>query len=1304
MAVRKLVTKPFSEVKGLQLNYLDDSISFSGEHYATSEGFDFTLYDAFDNYNDLTVNNYSYFVLGKKDKFSNWAQYKKAINETNAYMTVVKFNLFTQGTYLYFDREQQVGTFKTANTWDAPVILHTEQYIASRHIDIEQLKYITEYLFIVEFIPGTNQCFIKHIEENKHFYLYNRRYYESTESPIPVSKDDMWFTTDRELAEKFGMFGYVINGGKISLFLSEKNSIQINLDSNTSIWVDYKNNVENSSGIYKLKKAEGVYEPYIYPIADQYVGRTFSSADIAEYGRVRSIIAGDTLLLADNKSISPTLTIDSTVYDTICDINTEINTITSEDYLNSSWLSFADPNNVQVDLERSLTNIDSQCLFHIQYNNIDEDFASTVNIIPLKNHMSSMDNAIRGDYMNNTEQNIPNIDFREYTTLRTGSNQEFGSTVITLNYTFYDTEYIVNPGEDFTFNVRADDNTLGEGVSAALYPFIKLNINDTNFVKNGAFGSTAPFLSDKIKKLQQNSQFINNGRYLNTWLYQSEKNPYGIWLDRYYYPDKISKREALQGKSHFDPSSFTDIIDADYYASDKGGESFLAMTEDILYFDKVSDLVLEPDTQYIYSRVDGSEFKDVIDTLSLRNITDIEKYTSSDKTLIIDNISAKDTGILDISYKMWIEPGRNYGPCILSNSQTNGLAINHLKTVSPFAYTWNGATVRLSNWTSEVVKEINLNELFNTDETIIGSYNGAAFKDLCVYTDKAFYILAYDLLVKSRFAFDEINFYDTPVILSYYISKNVVYFLTANIDNTYRRILVFDIKEKVLKGELCQFTAYSRLAYKESAPDVLFPVYYHYDSVADTENGNVISIDKTRYKVTDLDTAYLLPFGLEVGDIVYLADTEVNYDKNYWFYCPFFKMTETNNQNSFNINSIFVNDKDEIFGLAHYLIAHTEVYNSLYGVREKSVGKLYQVEYIDLDEYKLREFDEGNLDILYASYVKIQQLACTSKGDFGIVKVNSSNLENLGRLELQVFDKSKRPIRTFDLSAYSATMALDATTMYSKGTEMNFLSLLTEKTDISTKEKSYYLLYIDESYSLTEIPLNFAVSTNIARTTNYTETCKVSRKNELEFVLNLPLAESLIEQSAYILPLDNIIKGWYTFRIQVDLQTGIFKVFVNDKLLANRTNYTIEPHKFADKNVFNYPLVFGNVIYKNAQTLEDFMGIETESLLSTNVDIRAISMFNGLLSRIEYQAITMKDISIKPLVITLPAGQKNNFEEILRLFKYTPPSNVSNTIRVNIKNSTITDNKAKQALANEILRKINEELALPITIKEINFS
>lgn len=59
-----------------------------------------------------------------------------------------------------------------------------------------------------------------------------------------------------------------------------------------------------------------------------------------------------------------------------------------------------------------------------------------------------------------------------------------------------------------------------------------------------------------------------------TWLYQADEKSVPIWLDRYYYPDIISRKKALKAKNEDDENefklSFNNIVDSYYYKGAPG--------------------------------------------------------------------------------------------------------------------------------------------------------------------------------------------------------------------------------------------------------------------------------------------------------------------------------------------------------------------------------------------------------------------------------------------------------------------------------------------------------------------------------------------------------------------------------------------------------------------------------------------------------------------------------------------------------------------------------------------------------------
>jgi hypothetical protein len=163
---------------------------------------------------------------------------------------------------------------------------------------------------------------------------------------------------------------------------------------------------------------------------------------------------------------------------------------------------------------------------------------------------------------------------------------------LTLNYVFGNMEYVIKPGK----NIISTPETL--------YPYDQLNVNDTLFIKSGAYPSNSPEYADKIYKMNEVS--LENGQhYLCTWLSGNSTN--STWVDRYYYPDLISKEVALSSIGFFQPT-YNDPIEILI-------NNNLTLRESVIdnsFFDKRSDMCFKPSEQYIYDRLNINEELDNI--------------------------------------------------------------------------------------------------------------------------------------------------------------------------------------------------------------------------------------------------------------------------------------------------------------------------------------------------------------------------------------------------------------------------------------------------------------------------------------------------------------------------------------------------------------------------------------------------------------------------------------------------------------------------------------------------------------------
>ncbi len=261
------------------------------------------------------------------------------------------------------------------------------------------------------------------------------------------------------------------------------------------------------------------------------------------------------------------------------------------DAINKSFISYNvnKSSNLTLNTEASNFNEDGQYVFTTAYNTVSAE-SLPVNYFSLDTNRSEFNYVKRGTNMVDSSTGLGR-DPREYYNLNSGNDQEKGLDKINLNYSFYDKDVYVENGSDTYFIAPS-----------SIYPYDKLNINDTTFVNNGAFAGPTPVLADKISIKRQNTTQYGNGRYLCTWLSGGVLGEAGIWVDRYYYPDKISKESALSATSAYAPSFYDSVDTLTLDVSD-------AVLNREKFFDKLSDAAIEPNIAIKYQRIGNADIK-----------------------------------------------------------------------------------------------------------------------------------------------------------------------------------------------------------------------------------------------------------------------------------------------------------------------------------------------------------------------------------------------------------------------------------------------------------------------------------------------------------------------------------------------------------------------------------------------------------------------------------------------------------------------------------------------------------------------
>jgi len=306
----------------------------------------------------------------------------------------------------------------------------------------------------------------------------------------------------------------------------------------------------------------------------------------------------------------------------------------------------------------TVSGINYDFLTYYTYNNIlsgssigkNKTYAN-LNYFNLKNHISS-DNVVYGAGAEDAD-NTKEYRGREYQNFTNQKSKEKDYDNITLNYTFFDSEFKIG-SKDFTAFTMPNN----------LFPFRKININDTGLAGNGSFAASNPYFSDKVFKLTdsnknklQNSfiedeeflvlqndvslfvlqsgdllgfQSINDiqqndifGSYLCTWL-KGDGITKGIWYDRYYIPKDESYTISFSGVSN--------IFDS----STQAAEYFKNNETSLIYYDLMSNFTFEPSASYVYQRINKKQINEYVNSQKDKLLRDT--FTIQTSSVQLQNI------------------------------------------------------------------------------------------------------------------------------------------------------------------------------------------------------------------------------------------------------------------------------------------------------------------------------------------------------------------------------------------------------------------------------------------------------------------------------------------------------------------------------------------------------------------------------------------------------------------------------------------------------------------------------------------
>lgn len=901
----------------------------------------------------------------------------------------------------------------------------------------------------------------------------------------------------------------------------------------------------------------------------------------------------------------------STSYKTnsnVIKINYSINSITPK--LKSSWVSYVPfkQNNLTINEDKSIFDRKDQYLLHTNVNESRNEIE--LNYLTLNNIRSEKSSLHRGTNMLDSSPFVPGVEFRDYNALVTGNNQEKGNDNISLTYTWYDKDIKIPAGTDTVFRAPS-----------SIYPFDRLNVNDSKFSVNGSFAGYSPKIADKIYHLRRDTTSFNNGKYLCTWLSGSTTTP-GVWVDRYYYPDIASKVDLYSGVPVFSPS-LNNPVDSIGLVDPQalGAQAF---------FDKKSDLCIEPNGLYRYSRISSEEITEYLATTNPLVSTFTNYYNTGNVSIpyISDEIlydgrrynkfpiskTINDKNSFTVSFDMYVDPEKEYGFQIMGNLTNRGFGVVSDTYITPFVITYANTTLKVYNTNLELL------HITEFDTNILDVVRGEGLSDYFVIcTGGAVYrVNSLGIKVKSKTISDIVGYTNV------FFSGDSLFFLkkaTSESTTTYNyvEVRVSDLTAIVTNKAVKQLKSLtsSYTTFREINSIILY-------------RGEV--------------------YGFPGSDIKYLNEDEIIYTIN----------NDTIIRHNLKLDELVVllesrggqNDNDLFLGVVDI----TADENYIYVIHKRSLLSVFTYSLDKVFSFDLNEISPncivGSVDVI-KQYVSVDQPA-QNNTDVVVTFTDSSNNRFLYVLS------SSLAVNTGLIKAFDSPEGRSRSYNLTNGNWYN-----------------RYYKYDPQKNKYVIDKRNIKFVTTLV---NYLNTDDV-----LTDVINLDYKE--------------LDKGYHTFTYRFDPIQGNITLFIDGVLFRNNS---IPAGKYGIQDIFNDDFYIGTAGFYNNVDFATYLN-QPGYYYARDVKVKNLFIYDRPIKDEEVLALDVYKTDINDLTISIPAGQRNNIEEIERYFKLSQKYNVSNDINIYIKNTGITDVNLQNNIKNLILNDARAILPLGVNINNIEF-
>lgn len=372
-----------------------------------------------------------------------------------------------------------------------------------------------------------------------------------------------------------------------------------------------------------------------------------------------------------------------------------------------------------------------------------------------------------------------------------------------------------------------------------------------------------------------------------------------------------------------------------------------------------------------------------------------------------------------------------------------------------------------------------------------------------------------------------------------------------------------------------------------------------------------------------------------------------------------------------------------------------------------------KVLYVENDKALIQEsIDNTNSVILLSSTSNIRDFIINDDLSYSVI--HSHN-------KITKYTKQRQKLYTTQISASAS--ALSAMMSVAEQPELLSLDIVREYTNVGLKQYpivlgrissgQLFLAKVDDStgdlHSAKMIPASGEyVGKSSSKHVNYnlTNYHQLRRmypddNKTLTFKLTLKNIYNNRTITAVNIPVDTskFTSGSHHFVFRLNTMHGMVDLFVDGRLYKS-VNYGASDFVFQDI-AYDNMCVGATYFYNNIPLFKKLK--QLNYYMVDNCAIQQFKVYDKALTNDQITVLHRNNIEMQDLITSLPCGQRNEIDQIERVFSFNVPGSKSNSVNVIIKDSDINNTQVQQQVKQLVTSRLQKVLPITTRINDIIF-